>query len=201
MIGKTATRRRRSPATGVAPASPRESAIVVTLQPGSYTAVVRGWEHTEGIALVEAYVLDSGTAAAGESLNARPNRRGRRGIDRRPDCHRQRGQACHHPRARTFSWQVVGGTLADPMLEVRDGAGNLVGENNNWGDGPSANEIIASGVPPGNGLESAIVATLAPGSYTAVVRGVNGGTGVGLVEVYDLDESSPSHCRFFAQIG
>jgi hypothetical protein len=79
----------------------------------------------------------------------------------------------------------VGGTLADPLLELRDGAGNLISENNNWQDG-QRNDIIASGVPPNNALESALIADLAPGNYTAVVRGVNNGTGVGLVEVFDL---------------
>ena len=170
--------------TGVAPASPRESALVVTLQPGSYTAVVRGWEDTEGIALVEAYVLDAGSA---QLVNL--STRGRIGVGEEALIGGLivTGSAGKRVIIRALgpSLGAVGGTLADPMLEVRDGAGNLVGENNNWGDG-QRNEIIASGVPPGNGLESAIVATLAPGNYTAVVRGVNGGSGVGLVEIFDL---------------
>ena len=171
--------------TGVAPASHRESAMVVTLQPGSYTAVVRGWENTEGIGLVEAYVLDSGSA---QLVNL--STRGRIGVGEEALIGGLivTGTAGKHVIIRALgpSLGSVGGTLADPMIEVRDGAGNLVGENNNWADGAQRDAIIATGVPPGNALESAIVATLTPGNYTAVVRGVNDGSGVGLVEIFDL---------------
>ena len=78
--------------------------------------------------------------------------------------------------------------LTDPVLELRDSSGALIRSNDNWRSDQEA-EIIATGIPPANDLESAIVETLpANGSaYTAIVRGVNNGTGVGLVEVYDLD--------------
>lgn len=172
-------------ATGVAPTSPRESAMVVTLQPGSYTAVVRGWENTEGVGLVEAYVLDSGSA---ELVNL--STRGRIGVGEEALIGGLivTGTAGKHVIIRALgpSLGSVAGTLADPMLEVRDGAGNLVGENNNWADGGQRDEINASGVPPTHGLESAMIATLAPGNYTAIVRGVNDGSGVGLVEIFDL---------------
>jgi hypothetical protein len=171
-------------ATGVAPASQREAAMVVTLQPGSYTAVVRGWEGTEGVGLVEAYALDSGVA---QLVNL--STRGRIGVGEEALIGGLivTGSTGKRVIVRALgpSLGTVGGTLADPTLEVRDGAGNLVAENNNWQDG-QRNEIIDSGVPPSNGLESAVVATLAPGNYTAVVRGVNDGTGVGLVEVFDI---------------
>ena len=79
------------------------------------------------------------------------------------------------------------GTLADPVLELRDSSGNLIASNDNWRSDQQAS-VIATGIPPGNDLESAIVATLPAqnSAYTAIVRGVNNGTGVGLVEVYDL---------------
>ena len=171
-------------ATGVAPTSPRESAMVVTLQPGSYTAVVRGWESTEGIGLVEAYVLDSGSA---QLVNL--STRGRIGVGEEALIGGLIviGDAEKRVIIRALGPSLsVGGKLADPTLELRDGAGNLIAENNNWSEGAQANEIVASGVPPSNGLESAIVATLAPGNYTAIVRGVNDGSGVGLVEIFDL---------------
>jgi hypothetical protein len=79
----------------------------------------------------------------------------------------------------------VQGTLADPLLELHDGNGNLVRSNDNWKDNQQA-EIEATGIPPGSDSESAIVATLNPGAYTAVVSGKNSGTGVALVEVYNL---------------
>jgi uncharacterized delta-60 repeat protein len=85
------------------------------------------------------------------------------------------------------------GTLADPILELRDSSGALIQVNDNWRSDHEA-EIIATGVQPSNDLESAIVATLPANgaSYTAIVRGGNSGTGVGLIEVYDLDQTSNS---------
>ena len=171
-------------ATGVAPASAREAAVVVTLPPGSYTAVVRGWEETEGVGLVEAYVLDSGSA---QLVNL--STRGRIGVGEEALIGGLivTGGSGKHVIIRALgpSLGALGGTLADPMIELRDGAGNLVGENNNWQDGDRT-QIESSGVPPSHPLESALVVNLAPGNYTAVVRGVNNGTGVGLIEVFDL---------------
>ena len=83
----------------------------------------------------------------------------------------------------------VPGALANPTLELRDSAGNLIRSNDDWRNGGQEAEIILTGLQPRNDLESAIVETLpANGSaYTAIVRGVNNGMGVGLVEVYDLN--------------
>jgi hypothetical protein len=78
------------------------------------------------------------------------------------------------------------GVLADPTLELRDGNGALLVANNNWQDNPAqAAELTAAGLAPTNNLESGIAATLPPGLYTALLAGVNSGTGIGLVEVYD----------------
>ena len=84
----------------------------------------------------------------------------------------------------------VVGALADPTLELHEPDGTIV-TNDNWKDTQEA-EIIATTIQPTNDLESAIVATLAPGAYTAIVSGKNGGTGVGLVEAYDLDQTAAS---------
>jgi hypothetical protein len=81
----------------------------------------------------------------------------------------------------------VAGKLADPTLELHDGNGVLLQSNDNWRTGGQEAEIIATGIPPSDDLESAIVRPLAAGSYTAIVRGVNGTTGIGLVEVYALN--------------
>ena len=88
----------------------------------------------------------------------------------------------------------VAGVLSDPMLELRDSSGGLIRANDNWRSDQEA-EIIATGIPPGNDSESAILETLpANGSaYTTIVRGANNGTGVGLVEVYDRDQSLDSN--------
>jgi hypothetical protein len=80
----------------------------------------------------------------------------------------------------------IAGALADPTLELRDSSGNLLAANDDWGNSPQAGEI-ADTIPPVNALESAIIATLGPGNCTAIVRGANGTSGVGLVEVFDLD--------------
>ena len=82
----------------------------------------------------------------------------------------------------------VPGKLADPILELRDGNGALIRSNDNWRSDQEA-EIMATAIPPANDLESAIVATLPANgaTYTAVVRGVNGTTGVAVVEVYGLN--------------
>jgi hypothetical protein len=80
----------------------------------------------------------------------------------------------------------VSGALADPVLELRDGNGSLMVSNNDWQDDPvSASELIAAGLAPTNDLESGIATTLPPGTYTALLAGLNNSTGVGLIEIYD----------------
>jgi hypothetical protein len=85
----------------------------------------------------------------------------------------------------------IAGALGDPTLELRDGSGTLIATNDNWkindqtGQSQQA-DIEATTIPPTNDLESALVASLAPGNYTAIVRGKNNTTGVGVVEVYNL---------------
>ena len=81
--------------------------------------------------------------------------------------------------------------LADPVLELHASDGSLITMNDNWKD-TQQTEIEASGFQPQNDLESAIISTLDPGNYTAVVSGKDGGTGVGLVEGYDLDQAADS---------
>jgi plastocyanin len=88
---------------------------------------------------------------------------------------------------------LFAGALADPVLELRDSSGGLLFSNDNWRS-TQESEIIATTIPPSNDLESAIVATLPANStaYTAIVRGMNNGTGIGVVEAYDLDRSVDS---------
>jgi len=81
----------------------------------------------------------------------------------------------------------ISGALANPTLALHDSSGNLIIANDDWASGAQALEITATGVPPREPLESAVIARLAPGAYTAVVQGANDTTGVGLVEVFDLD--------------
>lgn len=83
--------------------------------------------------------------------------------------------------------------LANPTLELH-GPSGLIEANDNWVSSPNKQAIIDSTIPPTNDLEAAIVATLPANNaqYTAVVRGVNNGTGIGVVEAYDLDSTVDS---------
>jgi hypothetical protein len=94
----------------------------------------------------------------------------------------------------SLSASGVQGALADTTLELRDGSGQLLAQNDNWRTGGQEAEIIATTIPPANGLESAIVATLPANNagYTAIVRGTNDTTGIGLVEIYDLGQGANS---------
>jgi len=77
--------------------------------------------------------------------------------------------------------------MADPTLELHDANGGLLESNDNWIDSPNKQAIIDSTIPPSNNLESAIVRTLTPANYTAIVRGANNSTGIAVVEVYALN--------------
>src|SRR5947208_13407191 len=85
----------------------------------------------------------------------------------------------------------VSGPLADPIIQLNRGDGSLVMVNDNWKNTQQA-EITGAGLAPSNDREAALIATLPAGNYTAIVRGKNGGTGVTLAEVYDLDQAADS---------
>lgn len=174
-------------ATGIAPSSPAESAAIITVPAGSYTAVVSGWEGDQGVAVVEAYELDSNST---RMINISTRGRVASGEQAMIGGLIIQGSSAKKVIVRALGPSLGAGGIADalanPSLELRDGTGNLIASNDNWGSSAQAAEIVASGVPPSDPLESAIVANLAPGTYTAIVRGADNGTGVGLVEVFDL---------------
>lgn len=100
----------------------------------------------------------------------------------------------------------IPGKLADPVLELHNSSGAILETNDNWMESANKQAIIDSSIPPGNTLESAIVRVLPPAAYTAIVRGVNDGTGIGTIELYDLDASAASalaniSARGFVQAG
>ena len=174
---------------GLAPSDSLESALLVTLTPGNYTAVVSGYGATGGNGLVEAYEMDANTTRL---VNI--STRGQIGNANEPmigGLITQGGTKKMIIRALGPSLgtgvNAITGALADPTLELRDGSGNLLAYNDDWGTSGQVSEILASTIPPVNPLESAIVATLGAGNYTAIVRSVDGSAGVALVEVYDLD--------------
>src|SRR2546423_13192211 len=86
----------------------------------------------------------------------------------------------------------IAGKLTDPMLELHDATGAIIASNDNWKSSQQS-EITTAGLAPGNDLESALIATINPGPFTVVVKGVNNVTGVAVMEIYDLDpDGSPT---------
>ena len=164
-------------ATGIPPANDLESAIVATLAPGAYTAIVRGNGNTSGVALVEVYDLNQGVASKLANLSTRAFVSTGDNIviagfllSNYPGLDRVVVRGIGPSLAPgTFPASAV---LADPTLELRDTNGTLLIANNDWQDNPvQAAEITAAGLAPTNNLESAIAATLPPGLYTALLAG------------------------------
>jgi hypothetical protein len=86
----------------------------------------------------------------------------------------------------------IPGSLADPTLELRDSSGTLLAHNDNWQDDPAqVPQLVQLGLAPSSPNESALIQSLQPGTYTAVLAGTSSGTGLGLVEVYNVDRSVP----------
>jgi hypothetical protein len=174
-------------ATGLAPSNDFEAAILATLSPGAYTVFLQGKAATTGIGLAEIYDLDPSVNAQATNLSAR----GFVGIGndvliggiiiRGPTGSMQRVLI----RALGPSLGGVASPLANPKLSLHDANGNVIANNDNWQDSQQA-DIAATGKAPPNTKESAILALLAPGNYTAIVTGKNGTTGVGLIEFYSL---------------
>ena len=84
------------------------------------------------------------------------------------------------------------GKLANPLLVLHDSTGVVIATNDDWQTNSNKQEIIDTGIPPADPLESALLVTLDPGAYTAIVTGANSGTGIGLIEAYDLDRTADS---------
>jgi sugar lactone lactonase YvrE len=176
-------------ATGIAPTDDLESAIVAKLAPGSYTAVVRGAHDITGIGLAEVYDLNQATPSKLANISTR-------GFVGTLD-NVMIGGFIVRPGGGTNTSVIlraigpslgssVENALADPTLELHDASGALVAANDNWKDAQQA-EIEATGIAPTDDAESALVALLAPGSYTVVVRGKEDTTGVALFELYSLN--------------
>ena len=175
-------------ATGIPPANELESAIVRTLAPGAYTAIVAGRDGGTGTAVVEAYDLSQ----TSNSNLANISTRGAVGPGSEVMIggfiiFGNGGNTRVLIRSVGPSLTALGipNAMPDPTLELRDVNGTLIVENDNWRDGPET-EIQETALPPAHDLESAVVTTLPSGPYTAIVRERNGQSGIGLVEVYNL---------------
>ena len=176
-------------ATGLQPNDDRESAILVTLDPGAYTAVLQGSNATTGNALVEAYDLDPTPASQFANISTR----GQVGtldavlIGGLIISNEESAQANIVVRALGPSLGASGvvGALQDPTLELRDSNGALLAFDDDWQDAQGG-IISSTGLAPSDDREAAIFAHLATGAYTAIVQGKDGTTGVGLVEAYNI---------------
>ena len=176
-------------ATDLAPTDDLESAIVATLAPGTYTAVVRGANDSTGIGLAEVYDLNQATPSKLANISTRGFVNTGENVLIGGFIVRPGGGTDTSVIVRAIGPSLglaVENALADPTLELHDSSGALVAANDNWKDAQQA-EINATGLAPTDDAESAIVALLPPGPYTAVVRGKDDTTGVALVELYSLN--------------
>jgi hypothetical protein len=178
--------------SGLAPTQDRESALWGVINPGAYTVILSGKEGGTGVGSVEVYDLD----AAADSRLANISTRGFVDIGDNVligglivGGGEPSGTANVVVRALGPSMSV-NDALANPTVELYDANGATIAFNDDWKTQPDGSsqqaEVEASTIPPANDLESAFVRRLAPGSYTAIVRGTNGTSGIGLVEAYHL---------------
>lgn len=177
--------------SGLAPGSPNESVILMRLPSSengvAYTAILRGTNGATGVGLVEVYDLDRAPGSTILNISTR-------GRVQTGENVLIAGTIVVGPGSQKVLVRAIGpslslaGKLADPMLELRDANGALIRSNDNWRVGGQEAEIIATTIPPANDLEAAIVyeAPANGSAYTAVVRGVNDASGIGVVEVYAL---------------
>jgi hypothetical protein len=173
------------------PSNSRESAILATLPPGSYTVELRAFDNGDGnltgTGLIELYDLHTTGGRAGNIST--------RGLVSSGDQVLIGGFIVGGSQTKDVVVRALGpstgiaGALGDPKVELRNASGSLLAANDNWGTDPNAPQIQSEGLAPGNPAESALQVTLNPGSYTAIVRSADGNPGVALVEIYDLSPS------------
>ena len=184
---KDSPQRAEIEANGLAPSDDRESVILRSLDPGSYTAIVRGKNDSTGIGLVEAYDIQKNVSSLLANISTR-------GFVETGDNVMIGGFISGNNSASSrILIRAIGPSLKgkvpnamdDPVLELHDHNGATLATNDNWKD-DQRTEIEQTGIPPTNDLESAIVRTLAPDNYTAIVRGKNDTIGIALVEIYNI---------------
>jgi len=187
-------------ASGYAPTNAMESAMIVTLAPGNYTAIVRGVNNTMGIGLVEVYDLGTNSTSILGNISTR-------GLVQTGDNVMIGGFIVQGIQPKRVIVRAIGpelsqygvpNSLPDPTLELHGANGALIASNDNWmttiiGGIITQDQVAAiraSGRAPSDARESAMIVDLPPGNYTAIVRGKNIIIGVALVEVYDLDNGA-----------
>jgi Divergent InlB B-repeat domain len=176
--------------TGLQPSVDREAAIMATLQPGGYTGILTGKNQTTGVGLVEFYDLS-------QAANSQLRNLSTRGLVQSANnvmiggfilgANNGTTRVAIRGIGPSLSQSGLSNVLANPTLELHDVNGTILVANDNWQDDQaSASALSANNLALPNSLESGIFTTLVPGSYTAILAGKDGGTGIGLVEVYNL---------------
>lgn len=174
---------------GLAPQHFNESGMVATLEPGSYTAILAGKNGDTGVGLVEVYDTDQAADSQLANLSTR-------GFVQTGDSVLIGGfilggggkntQVAVRGLGPSLAQAGLSPVLADPTLELRNSDGALLISNDNWQDDPEqAMQLTAHGLAPTNANESGIFGLLPPGTFTVILAGKNGGTGLGLVEIYN----------------
>jgi hypothetical protein len=175
-------------ANGLTPSNLLESATVQTLAPGAYTAIVTGNNSAQGISLLELYDLSplsdsklenmSGRDSVGTGDNALISGFTVGDVGSSTVIVRGLGPS--------LSLYGVSGVLSDPTLTIYDSTGTAIASNNNWQDNVNWIDVQNNSLAPPNEVESALVLHLPAGAYTAIETGADGGTGIGLIEIYTL---------------
>ena len=182
---------------GLDPHSSTESALLLTLNPGTYTAIVQSYSDsstpaTSGIGLFELYDVRSGGGRAG-NVSSRGNVQNGDNVLIAGFIVGSGGNKELIIRAlgQSLTSGGVSNPLSDPTVSIYNANGMILQSNDDWQQDPNASTIAARGRAPGFPKESATLITLSPGVYTAIVSGVNGATGVALVEAYDQSAPPP----------
>jgi hypothetical protein len=173
-------------ASQMAPTNDYESVIIASLAPANYTVTIRGYAHGSGIAVVEAYDPDPASGSRLAEISTRGNvQLGDQlligGFIVANGATKVLLRAIG-PELTAFK---VPNALQNPTLELRDNNGALLEANDDWKT-DNRQAITDTGAPPKDDRESAIVRTVNPGHYTALVRGKDNTTGIALVEIYRL---------------
>jgi hypothetical protein len=183
-------------ASGLAPINDKEAVVIINLAGAAartnYTAVLSGANGGTGIGVIEVFDLDAESFADFGDISTR----GFVGTDAgvliggfivRDDSFTNQPQSVLvRGIGPSLSAVGVSNALQNPVIELHDGQGATIASNDDWGSSPDAAALQTSGLAPANPKEAAILKTLAPGAYTVVLSGVNGGTGVGIVEAFNL---------------
>jgi uncharacterized repeat protein (TIGR03803 family) len=182
-------------ATGLQPNNDLESAIVTTLTPGAYTAILSGRNNGTGVGVVEVYDLDQAANSKLANISTRGfvdtgNNVMIAGLIVSGGAGGGNARVIVRVIGPTLGAVGIVNPLQNPNLELHDAFGGTIASNDDWKarftGGSQQGEIEATGLPPVNDFESALVQTLAPGNYTVIVRGTNNATGVAVVEAYAL---------------